>query len=89
MVVKLTADFHSLSRITRMAIYVQRQNGKALNLAHFERAFIALALRIQQANAYAPYYLRAAPIYSISPHYLKNGLMKKKKVTQNGCFDLI
>ena len=59
MVVKLTADFHLLSRITRQALYVQRNNearqcnnsysGKAVSLRCSECVSVALALRIQQA----------------------------------------
>ena len=92
MVMKLTADFHSLSRIIRQANYVQYNNearqcnhsysGKAVSLTYSECVFIALALRIQQVMLMRHIVICGLPDlqYEYFATYLKNGMIKKKKL---------
>ena len=56
-------------------------SGKAINIT--QPAFVPLAIDIEQTNAHAPHYhMWPAQIYNTFPHYLKNGTIIKKKITE-------
>jgi len=55
---------------------------KAMSTTYSECMFVALDTQHEKYS-----YIRCAPLYTIFPHYLTNGTIKKNHWTQNVCLD--